>query len=166
MLQTENSEANGLGIPLPQGKVRLYQADSSGELQFIGEDSIEHTPKDEVLRLHVGNAFDIRGEVTTLGSREITKDTKDVTRQVIIRNHKEEAITVVVTEKIWGTWELLEAKEEYRIPDANTPGIYRLHRARGRKALYLSDPPLSHPRENFKAPQRRRLEVFLSLALS
>ena len=119
MLQTRRTRSQRSRDSLAQGKVACIKP-TAPESCSLSEDSIEHTPKDEVLRLHVGNAFDIRGEVTTLGSREITKDTKDVTRQVIIRNHKEEAITVVVTEKIWGTWELLEAKEEYRIPDANT----------------------------------------------
>src|ERR1019366_6669025 len=62
IIKFKNAEANSLGVPLPEGTVRVYQGDSKGRVQFIGEDHIEHTPKDETVSLHIGNAFDVVAE--------------------------------------------------------------------------------------------------------
>jgi len=102
-LNFKNSEASGLGIPLPKGKVRVFKADAGGRLQFVGEDSIDHTPKDETVRLLVGNAFDIVGErkqmkVTDLGCQY------EVTWQVTLRNHKSEDVKVTVIESAYWDW--------------------------------------------------------------
>lgn len=62
MLSLENTEKNNMGMPLPEGKMRVYKKDSEGQLQFIGEDMIDHTPKDEKIRIYLGDAFDLVGE--------------------------------------------------------------------------------------------------------
>lgn len=108
MLSTENSENKGLGMPLPKGVIRVYKQDSQGHLQFIGEDQIDHTPKDEEIEIFLGNAFDIVAEKKTtdasrsgnfldFGSRCNYQDVS-----IELRNHKEEDITVKVIEHYWG----------------------------------------------------------------
>ena len=67
----KNSEANDLGMPLPAGKIRLTKLDTDGSEEFLGEDQIDHTPKDEEVELKVGNAFDVVGETNTIDSKRI-----------------------------------------------------------------------------------------------
>ncbi|MCP4544890.1 MAG: DUF4139 domain-containing protein [bacterium] len=98
-IEFDNSENDGLGIPLPKGIVRVYQADKQGRLQFAGEDRIDHTPKDETLSLKLGTAFDLRGERVRTDLKQgrngrITEQSYRIT----LRNHKGEAITVSVQE--------------------------------------------------------------------
>jgi len=108
MLETKNSEDKGLGIPLPKGIIRVYKQDSEGHLQFIGEDQIDHTPKDEDLEIFLGNAFDISVEKTIQESSRSGSllniggscDYQDI--EVEIRNHKDEDIEVKVIENYWG----------------------------------------------------------------
>lgn len=108
MLETENSEDKGLGMPLPKGVIRVYKQDSQGHLQFIGEDQIDHTPKDEDIGIFLGNAFDIAVEKTTQESSRSGGllniggrcDYQDI--EIEIRNHKDEAIEVKVIEHFWG----------------------------------------------------------------
>ncbi len=103
----KNEEKTGLGMPLPAGIVRVYQADSHGGILFIGEDRITHTPKDEALSIHIGNAFDIvathkQTDYKTLGSR-----TYEMEYEVTLRNHKEGPVTIEVNEPIGGDWEMI-----------------------------------------------------------
>lgn len=119
-LNMTNSEENGLGMPLPKGVVRVYKADSDGQLQFLGEDSIDHTPKDEKLKLNVGNAFDIVGRRTVtdregLGSYGIRES-----YSIELKNHKTEDVKITVTEHLYGNWQVTKASEQYRKKDANT----------------------------------------------
>lgn len=108
MLSSENSEDKGLGMPLPKGVIRVYKQDSQGHLQFIGEDQIDHTPKDEEIEIFLGNAFDIVAEKKTTESSRSGNfldlggrcDYKDIS--IELRNHKEEDITVKVIEHYWG----------------------------------------------------------------
>jgi len=109
LIKFKNAEANSLGIPLPAGTVRVYQGDSRGRVQFIGEDRIDHTPKDETVSLHIGNAFDVVAErkqtdFQRLGSRNV-----EVEYEVSLRNHKPDAITVEVNEPIGGDWTILNS---------------------------------------------------------
>ncbi|MFH0863420.1 MAG: DUF4139 domain-containing protein [Candidatus Altiarchaeota archaeon] len=102
-LNFNNSQAGGLGMPLPKGRVRVFKEDSAGKLQFVGEDSIDHTPKDETVRLIVGNAFDIVGErkqvkVNDLGCQY------EVIWEDTLRNHKDTAVTVTVLENAYWDW--------------------------------------------------------------
>lgn len=110
MLNFQNSENNGLGIPLPKGTVRVFEKDSSGKLQFVGEDSIDHTPKDEKISLLTGNAFDIVGERKQM-DMNVLSDGYEYTWQVTLRNHKSQDVTVTVVDNTAGDWEI--TKENY-----------------------------------------------------
>lgn len=108
-LQLANSESSRLGMPLPAGTVRVYKADSKGSQQLIGEDSIEHTPKDERVRLRIGEAFDVTAERRQTDYRSLAKNVYEYAYEISIRNHKKEDITVRVLESIGGDWEILSS---------------------------------------------------------
>jgi len=107
-------------MPLPKGKMRLYKKDDDAALVFIGEDFIEHTPKDEKVRVNVGNAFDIVGERTQKDHRAIGKDSWEETWEIKLRNHKEEAVEVTVIEHLQLDWEIMRKSHEYTKKDART----------------------------------------------
>jgi hypothetical protein len=113
-VEFENKKSNGLGMPLPKGKVRVYKKDSDGMLQFIGEDRIDHTPKDEKIRLFLGNAFDIVAEFKTLDRKRISENSREETREVVIRNHKDEKVTVTVVDYFWGDWYVIKSTHEHK----------------------------------------------------
>jgi len=116
----KNSASAGLGIPLPEGKIRVYQADDDGTLEFIGEDKIDHTPKDEKITLETGKAFDLAAERTVLDTRQIPKKEMEQDIQVSLRNHKTEAVTVVVRDYSYGNWKILNASHPYERINAST----------------------------------------------
>jgi hypothetical protein len=122
MLEFENSEEAGLGIPLPKGKVRVYKEDVDGSTQFIGEDQIDHTPKDESVRLYLGDAFDIVGERTQTDFKSLGKRSMQESFEITIRNHKEEEVEVRVVEHLfrWSEWEITEESQEHVKVDAQT----------------------------------------------
>ncbi len=120
ILEAENKKELGLGMPLPAGKVRVYKKDSRGDLQFVGEDQIDHTPKNEKLRLGVGKAFDIVAERIELSQDRITDRVFDRKIQVKLRNRKTEAVEVVVQESVWGDWEIRDASLPFVKKDART----------------------------------------------
>jgi hypothetical protein len=119
-LEFVNSESAGLGIPLPKGKVRVYKEDIDKALEFVGEDAIEHTPKDEKVRIYVGNAFDLVGERATESVRQITRTLREETTRIKLRNHKEEAVEITVVEHIWGQWTITANSLPFVKKDANT----------------------------------------------
>ena len=119
-LRFKNSEEAGLGIPLPKGTVRVYKADASGMLQFIGEDSIKHTPKDEEITLFMGKAFDVVCERRVMDRRKIADNVWEYDIEVEIRNHKTEDIEVTVVEHVGGDWKVIAASHEYVKKDAST----------------------------------------------
>ncbi len=86
--QFKNEARAGLGMPMPAGTVRVYQADSRGGVQFVGEDRIGHTPKDETLKLKIGNAFDVVAERKQIDFQRIATNVYEVEYQVVVRNHK------------------------------------------------------------------------------
>jgi hypothetical protein len=112
-LKFKNSQDNSLGQPLPAGTVRVYQGDSKGQVQFIGEDHIDHTPKDETLDLHIGNAFDIVEERKQTDFKTFGANTYEMAFEVELRNHKPEPITVEVNEPIGGDWTMLDSNFKY-----------------------------------------------------
>ncbi len=122
MIEFKNSETNKLGIPLPKGTVRVYKADADGGNQFIGEDNIDHTPKDEMIRLNIGNAFDVVGERTQTKFNKISDRVIEETFQIKIRNHKKEAVEVRVVERLyrWSNWQILNSNQDYAKLDAQT----------------------------------------------
>ena len=112
-LKFKNSENNALGVPLPAGVVRVYQADSKGRMQFVGEDRIPHTPKDEKLNLYIGNAFDVTAERKQTDFQRLSNDVYETAFQITIRNHKKEPITVEVNEPLTGQWTVLQSNYKY-----------------------------------------------------
>ena len=123
MLEFKNSKENHLGIALPRGVMKLYRQDEDKRNEFIGEDIIDHTPKDETVRLYTGNAFDIVGE------RRQTDFKVDTNRRICdewfeikLRNHKKESVEVRVVEHLyrWFTWEIIEKSNAFLKTDART----------------------------------------------
>jgi len=119
-LKFQNEEANGLGMPLPAGVVRVYEEDSRGLLQFSGEDRIEHTPKDEEVKVKLGNAFDVVGERTQTDYQRIADNVHEAAFEIKLRNHKETPITVDIVEPMTADWAILQSSHEYKKKDAQT----------------------------------------------
>ncbi|PIP12405.1 MAG: hypothetical protein COX49_05830, partial [bacterium (Candidatus Stahlbacteria) CG23_combo_of_CG06-09_8_20_14_all_40_9] len=119
-LEFKNSKENGLGVPLPQGKARIYKRDKDGSLLFAGEDRIGHTPKDETVRLYIGDAFDIVGERKVIETKKIAERVREETYEISIRNHKDEKITVQVVEHLADYWEIIKTSHTYKKKDAYT----------------------------------------------
>jgi len=111
--QFKNDEKAGLGMPMPAGTVRVYQADSKGGVQFVGEDRINHTPKDEALNLKIGNAFDVVCERKQTDFQRIATNVYDVEYEITLRNHKTVPVSVEVNEPIGGTWRMLQSSHEW-----------------------------------------------------
>jgi hypothetical protein len=118
-VEFKNSKQTGLGMPLPKGKIRVYKEDTDGALEFIGEDEIDHTPKDEEVRIFLGNAFDLVGERTVKESRKISNRSREETIEVTLRNHKEEDVIIRVAEHYWGDWRILEKTHDPVKQDAD-----------------------------------------------
>jgi len=109
-VQFRNSLSNKLGMPLPAGTIRLYKKDDKGNQQFIGEDKIDHTPKDEDVRVKVGDAFDIVAERKQTDYKVVvTGHMYEYAYEIKIRNHKDGPVTVVVNEPIGGDWEMVSS---------------------------------------------------------
>lgn len=138
MLQLRNSESNRMGMPLPAGIVRLYKADGRGNLQFLGEDRIDHTPRDEMVRLYVGDAFDVVATRRTVSERRLRLDREgreipdvgslcrgcrqawEFSQEIVVRNHKDSAADVLLTEHLNGDWKLVSQSHPHRRKDAGT----------------------------------------------
>ncbi|HTP68164.1 MAG TPA: DUF4139 domain-containing protein [Dongiaceae bacterium] len=105
----KNEEKAGLGIPIPAGNVRVYQKDSKGGLLFIGEDHVDHTPKDEFITVKIGNAFDIVSERKQIDYKSIASHVWEMEFEITLRNHKDAPVTVQVNEPIGGDWEMLSS---------------------------------------------------------
>jgi len=118
-----NSKQYNLGMPLPKGKVKVYKKDSDGSLQFIGEDQIDHTPKDEQIKLYLGEAFDVVGERKKIDYREdhLARWAEE-SFEVSLRNHKDSNIEVSVVEHLWRytNWKIVVQSHEFTKKDAQT----------------------------------------------
>ncbi|MGA8221432.1 MAG: DUF4139 domain-containing protein [Candidatus Acidiferrales bacterium] len=119
----KNEEKGGLGMPLPAGTVRVYQADSKGGAQFVGEDKINHTPKDEPVRIYVGNAFDVVCERKQMDYKKIASNQAEMEYQITLRNHKNAGVTVEVREPVGGDWEVVDSNFKWTKLDATTIGF-------------------------------------------
>jgi len=109
----KNEEKAGLGMPLPAGNLRVYQKDSKGGVLFIGEDHIDHTPKDETVTVHIGNAFDVVAERKQTDYKRIDTHVWEMEFEITLRNHKDTPITVEVNEPIGGDWEMLSSTYKF-----------------------------------------------------
>jgi hypothetical protein len=123
MQEFKNSEANHLGIPLPKGKLRFYRRDTDGHLEFVGENVIDHTPKDETIRAYTGNAFDVVGErKRTSLQMDSRQRWVDESFEIRLRNHKKQPVSVRVVEHLyrWTNWKFLSESQQHRKTDAQT----------------------------------------------
>ncbi|MDP8260458.1 MAG: hypothetical protein P9L96_05635 [Candidatus Gygaella obscura] len=122
-LEFKNSKKDNLGMPLPKGKVKVYKKDTDESLQFIGENMIDHTPKDEKIRLYLGDAFDVVGERKKMNYREDHKARwSEETFEISLRNHKDTDIVVNVIEHLWRytNWKIISKTHEFEKKDAQT----------------------------------------------
>jgi hypothetical protein len=120
----KNAEKGGLGMPLPAGTVRVYQADSKGGVQFVGEDNIQHTPKDETLKIYIGNAFDVVCERKQTDYKKLASNLYEMEYAITLRNHKDGPVTVEVREPVGGDWEVVESNFKPEKLDATTIGFH------------------------------------------
>jgi hypothetical protein len=109
----KNEEKSGLGMPLPAGTIRVYQQDSHGGSLFAGEDHIDHTPKDEEISLHIGNAFDIVAERKQTDYKKVADRLYEFEYEITLRNHKALPVTVEVNEPIGGDWEMINSTYKF-----------------------------------------------------
>jgi len=124
-VQFENREASRLGLPMPKGVVRVYKKDSAGNAQFVGEDRIDHTPKNETVRLKLGEAFDVTADKKQTDFKR--RDTyspwsyvHESAYEIVLKNAKSEAVTVVVREPVPGDWKMLEETQRHKKAAAGT----------------------------------------------
>lgn len=120
-LEIQNTKGNRLGMPLPKGIVRVYKADGGGSRQFVGEDTIDHTPKDEKLKIKMGEAFDVVGDRKQTDYRALGTCTSESAWEIELRNHKDSAVVVEVNEPVGGgEWEVLSSSLPGTKKDQNT----------------------------------------------
>jgi hypothetical protein len=119
----KNDQKSSLGMPLPAGTLRVYQADSRGGTQFAGEDTITHTPKDETLRIYVGNAFDVVCERKQTDFKKLSSNLYELDYQIALRNHKDGPVTIEVREPVGGDWEVVNSNYKWTKLDATTIGF-------------------------------------------
>lgn len=119
-LEVDNTEKNQLGIPMPKGKLRVYKRDEDGALQFIGEDLIDHTPRDEKVRVYIGDAFDVVGERKQMNYVRVSNRVTRATIEISLRNHKEKPVAVTAVEKAYGHWKILSSSHKYEKKDSST----------------------------------------------
>ena len=115
-----NDKASHLGMPMPAGKVRMYQRDSKGSLQYLGEDQINHTPRDEKISLNVGRSFDVRADRKRTDFKRLSATSFRESFQIEARNRKKEDATVYLYERHWGDWKITEKSDAFTKDDANT----------------------------------------------
>ena len=119
----KNSEANKLGMPLPKGRLRFYQQDDDRQLEFIGENEIDHSPKDETIRLYIGNSFDLAGERRrTIYNVNTANNSMEESYEIKLRNHKKEPVEIHVVEHLtrYDNWQIKENSDEFRKLDSHT----------------------------------------------
>jgi hypothetical protein len=124
-VQFENKEASRLGLPMPKGIVRVYKKDSAGNAQFVGEDRVDHTPRNETVRLKLGEAFDVTADKKQADFKR--RDTyspwsyvHESAYEIVLKNAKSEAVTVVVREPVPGDWKMLEETQRHKKAAAGT----------------------------------------------
>ncbi|HEY3401236.1 MAG TPA: DUF4139 domain-containing protein [Geothrix sp.] len=124
-VEFDNRESSHLGMPLPKGTIRVYKRDSTGRAQFVGEDSVDHTPKNELVRLKLGEAFDVTAkrkqtDYKSLGRQGKFGSVHESAFEIELKNAKKEAVTVSVLEPMPGDWELLQSSHPHTKEAAGT----------------------------------------------
>jgi hypothetical protein len=123
MREFVNSQANHLGMPLPKGRVRFYRRNDDGQIEFTGENVIDHTPRGETVRIYTGNAFDLTGErVRTNYNVDEGKSTATESFEIKVRNHKKEPVEVRVVEHLYRAlnWDITSSSADYKKTEAQT----------------------------------------------
>jgi hypothetical protein len=123
MREFANSEANHLGMPLPKGRVRFYRRNDDGQMEFTGENVIDHTPRDEKVRVYTGNAFDLAGERRRTDYKiDNSKHTLDESFEIKLRNHKKEPVDIRVVEHLyrWLNWDVPSHSDPFNKTDSKT----------------------------------------------
>jgi hypothetical protein len=124
MREFKNAQDNNLGIPLPRGLLRFYRRDDDGQLEFVGENLIDHTPKDEKVRVYTGNAFDLVGERRRTDYKvDVSDEWLDESFEIKVRNHKEkDAVEFRIVEHLyrWINWEIVEKSHDFEKTDSLT----------------------------------------------
>ena len=123
-LEFANTEKSGLGLPLPMGIMRVYKKDSGGAAQFVGEDRIDHTPKNEKVRLRLGDAFDVTADRTQTDFQKIASGPNETVTEsayrIVLKNARKEAVTVVVEETMPGDWQIVQQSHPHQKESART----------------------------------------------
>lgn len=124
-VEFDNKEASHLGMPLPKGVVRVYKKDGAGNAQFIGEDSVDHTPKNEKVRLKLGEAFDVTADKKQTDFKKLAGTGKYIyvfesAYELVLKNAKKEAVVVTVQEPMPGDWQVLSSSHPYTKSASNT----------------------------------------------
>lgn len=123
MREFKNSETNHLGMPLPKGRARFYKQDQDKQLEFTGENTIDHTPKDETIRIYTGNAFDLVGERRRTNIKvDSNNHWVDESFEIKLRNHKKEQVEIRVVEHLfrWYNWDITEKSDPFVKTNAQT----------------------------------------------
>jgi len=131
VVEFENKDGNQLGKPMPAGKVRLYKADGES-IEFIGEDMIDHTPREETVSLRIGDAFDIVVEDQMTDSKRISERVNDATYKITLKNRKSEDVVVEVERNLGLNWEILNKTHNYEKKNAQT-ALFRIPVAKGKE---------------------------------
>ena len=142
MREFKNTKANGLGIPLPRGRVRFYRSNET-QLEFTGENQIDHTPSDELVKIYTGDAFDLVGERKRTNFKvDNSNHWAEETFEISLRNRKKDPVTIRVVEHLlrWSNWEITEKSDaflklnsdqiEFRVelkPDEERKITYKVH---------------------------------------
>ena len=119
-VEFENASAAGLGLPLPEGIVRVFQRDTDGSLELAGEDRVKHTPKNETVRIAVGAAFDVTPERKQTDTRQVSARVMEQSFEITLKNHKKGAVDVTVIEHAAGDWEIIKSSVPAKKKDATT----------------------------------------------
>ncbi len=115
-----NSEKTGLGMPMPAGRTRVFQADDDGSMVLLGEDRIDHTPRNEDVKLTIGYAFDIAAEFQVADFSRISERAEENNYKIELRNRKKEDVTIIVEKKLYGDWEMRTSNFQHTKKDAQT----------------------------------------------
>ncbi|MER0170594.1 MAG: DUF4139 domain-containing protein [Nitrosomonas sp.] len=124
-MQFDNKESARLGIPLPKGILRAYKRDKAGNAQFVGEDRIDHTAKNEIVRVKLGQSFDVTADKKQTDFKQLSTENNGINRfesayEITLKNAKKEMATVTVQEPIPGDWKIIEESQPHHKPASNT----------------------------------------------
>lgn len=128
VIKFKNTEENGIGKPLPKGVIKVYKRDTDGNLEFIGEDSIQHTGRNEEVTINTGKAFDLVGATMVRDQREISRNINERTLQVTLRNNSAEAKKINVIHQMGGNSRIIEVRDNFKYNvDANNKATFEVN---------------------------------------